>query len=137
MDGATCQEGTASIFSPLGGSGPYSGGDLTALHWGLSCAPLVTFTTSATDEVGEADRPNPGELESVPDAHEGEDVEPAGRTTLGEQGVQARDEEVEHGEEHRGDTPLEAAPRADGVEQDVRGHVPAHEVPEVNAGDPG
>lgn len=38
-----------------------------------------------------------------------------------------------NGEEHRGHAPLEPAAGANRVEQDVGGHVPAHEVAEVDA----
>lgn len=77
------------------------------------------------------------EFHRVPNAHDGDDIEPAGRPVIDEHGTQARGVEIRHSEQHRGHAPLEAAASADGVEQDVRGHIPAHEAPDVDADDPG
>ena len=54
-----------------------------------------------------------------------------------EVGADARCEQVGHGEEHRReDAPFESSPGADGVEEDVGGHVAAQECAGVDAEGP-
>lgn len=55
-------------------------------------------------------------------------MEPAGAALVDDRGADRGDVEVGHGQEHRGDAPLEAAPGADGVEQQVGGCVAEYAV---------
>lgn len=89
-----------------------------------------------TPQRNDADGPDPDELERVPDADKSNDVEPTGRSPVDERSADARGEKVRDCEEHRGHAPLEPAAGSNRVEQDVGGHVPAHEVAEVDADDP-
>lgn len=81
-------------------------------------------------------RPDHDELQRIPDADKGNDVKPAGRSPVDQSRTGTRGEEIRDGEEHRGRAPLEPAAGANRVEQDVGGHVPAHEVAEVDADKP-
>lgn len=87
-------------------------------------------------EQDHADWSHDDELHSVPDAQENEEFEPSVATICDHCGEGARCQEVGRGEEHCGYTPLEASAGADGVEEDVGGHVAAQECAGVDAEDP-
>ena len=112
------------------------------LDWlGFSCGGLCSTYVSALDcfvdtdpsEQDDADGAHDEELQGVPDEQDHEDIQPSGSAVFDEVGADARSEEVGAGEEHRGDTPLEASPGADCVEESVRRHVAAQEIAGVDA----
>lgn len=80
------------------------------------------------DEEHEADRSDPDELEGVPDEQHDQQVEPAGAAVIDDRGADRGGVEVGHGQEHRGDAPLEAASGADGVDEQVGGCVAEYAV---------
>ena len=63
-------------------------------------------------------------------------MEPSGSAIGDEGGEGARGQEVGHGDEHRGYAPFESSADADGVEEDVGGHVAAQECAGVDAEGP-
>lgn len=84
----------------------------------------------------DADGPHDDEFHRVPQAQEHQEIEPTWGAIGDEGGADARRQQVGRGEEHRGDTPLQASPCADGIEEDVGGHVAAQECAGVDAEDP-
>ena len=87
-----------------------------------------TLLAPAPHEPDEADGADPEHLEGVPDRQQNQQVEPAGTAVVGDRGADRRSVDVGHGEEHRGDAPLEAAPGTDRAQQQVRGRVPEQAV---------
>lgn len=82
-----------------------------------------TLLAPAPHELDQTDGADPEELEGVPDENQDHQVEPAGAAVVDDRGADRRGVEVDPGEQHRGDAPLEAASGADGVEQQVGGCV--------------
>lgn len=80
--------------------------------------------------------PHDGQLHGVPDAQEEREVQPSRHASLDEIPEDGCGEEIRDGEEHRGDSPFEAASGADGVEEPVGGHVASQEVAGVDAEGP-
>lgn len=84
----------------------------------------------------QADGSHDDELHRVPQAQEDEEVEPSGSVVCDEGREGTRRQEVGHGEEHGGDAPFQSSAGADGVEEDVAGHVAAQECAGVDAEGP-
>ena len=84
----------------------------------------------------QAHRADRDELERVPAEQQHEQAEPARAAARERVGADARGQQVRRSEEHRGCAPFESSPGADGVEEDVGGHVAAQECAGVDAEGP-
>lgn len=124
---AACAQATNS------GSGRTSGRLVLCAPVGRARAP---FTSSDEHELNETEGPDPQKLQCVPNAQQNRHVQPSRRAVINEARADARGDQVRRSEEHRGYAPLEASPGADGVEEDVGGHVAAQECAGVDAEGP-
>jgi hypothetical protein len=106
------------------------------------CRSSLTVTAGAcfleadTSQEDEADWSHEEQLEAVPQQQEEHQVEPFAPAVIDEGGAVGGGEEVDTAEEHRGDTPFQAASGADFVEEDVCRHPPAQESTGADAGVP-
>lgn len=82
----------------------------------------------APHDPDEADGADPEEFEGVPDGQQDQQVEPARTAVVDDRGADRCRVEVDLREEHGGDTPLQAASGAAGIEQQVGGCVAEYAV---------
>src|SRR5690606_36130059 len=94
------------------------------------------LTCPCASEQYEAPRSKEEELQCIPQREEEHHVEPFAPALLDEPGAGDCDQQVDDAEEHRGDSPFEAASGAQLVEEDVGGHPAAQEHAGVDAGVP-
>lgn len=94
------------------------------------------FAEADTREEDQADRSHEDEFQGVPQQQEECQVQPFTPSLINEGDAADGGEEVDAAEEHRRNTPFQAASGADLVEEDIRRHPPAEKDAGADAGVP-